>query len=521
MSYLSARFARSVTSNARLARWVSSKALVAAALLLAGAMATARLDAQQLIVRDAGPGSFGHRLGEMLSAPHRLIGPAPTPAILPRDSAYAQNVVVLHRDVVIEARVHGDVIVVGGNAFLHPGAVVDGRVIAVGGGVYESRLAITRNGVESHRDFTFEARANGTGYLLDYRLVREHPSPPLSLPGVYGIRIPAYDRSNGLSLPFGPTIALDTGYVEVNPIVTYRSNIGAFDPSLDGDIAFGRRTGVHAFIGRTTSSNDNWIWTDLVNSAAVLGLGLDTRNYYRADRGEITVHQLLETSTTELAPYIGLRAERDRSIGPDSSATGGPWSFFGRTDPEDMLRPNPPIVAGTLESVLFGALFDWQLQGVRASFNLTNEAAAFDVGSRRFLQSTLDGVVRFPTFGAQFFYLNAHVVYTFGDSAPPQRWSYLGGSGTIVTLPLLSLGGDRLVYIEGNYYVPISRLDLPLVGAPSITLRHMIGSAGVARLPAFEQNLGLRLALSFLRFDGVVDPATRTWDFGFGLSMAR
>lgn len=494
-----------------------------APLLLVGAMASARLDAQQIVVRDPGPGSFGHRLADMLASPHRLIAPAATPAVLPRDSTYAQSVVVLRRDVVIEGRIHGDVIVVGGDAFLHPGAVVDGRVIAVGGAVYESQLAITRNGVESHRDFTYDARSNGSGtsYVLDYRLVREHPSPPFLFPGVYGVRIPAYDRSDGLSLPFGPTISLDTGYFEINPIVTYRSNIGAFDPSLDGEFAFGRRMRVHAYFGRSTLSNDDWSWTDLVNSAAVLGLGLDTRNYYRADRGEVTLHRLLETSTTEFAPYLGLRAERDRSIGPDSLATSGPWSFFGRSGRDDMLRPNPPVVPGTLESVLFGALLDWQVQGVRSSFNLTNEAAAFDVGSRRFLQSTLEGTVRFPTFGAQFFYLSTHVVYTFGDTAPPQRWSYLGGSGTLVTLPLLSLGGDRLVYIESNYYTPITWLDLAVVGSPSITLRHIIGTAGVGRLPAFEQNLGLRLALSFVRFDAVVDPATRTWNFGFGLSMAR
>ncbi|HKW46435.1 MAG TPA: hypothetical protein VJN70_03290, partial [Gemmatimonadaceae bacterium] len=385
---------------------------VIAPLLLAGAMAGARLDAQQIVVRDPGPGSFGHRLAGMLASPHQLIAPAPTPAVLPRDTAFRQSVVILQRDVVIEGHVHGDVIVVGGDAFLHPGAIVDGRVIAIGGGVYGSLLAITRGGIESHGDFTFDARASGSTYVLDYRVLREHPSPAFLLPGVYGVRIPAYDRSNGLSLPFGPTISLDTGYIELNPIVTYRSNIGAFDPSLDGEFAFGRRTRLHAYFGRTTLSNDDWIWTDLVNSAAVLGLGLDTRNYYRADRGEVTLHRLVETSTLELAPYLGLRAERNRSIRPDSFATGGPWSFVGRTDREDMLRPNPHVVSGTLESVLFGTLLDWQQQGVRVSLNLTNEAAALDIGSLRFLQSTLDGVVRFPTFGPQFFFLNAHVLYT-------------------------------------------------------------------------------------------------------------
>jgi hypothetical protein len=49
----------------------------------------------------------------------------------------------------------------------------------------------------------------------------------------------------------------------------------------------------------------------------------------------------------------------------------------------------------------------------------------------------------------------------------------------------------------------------------------MIGSAGVGSLPAFHQNLGLRLALSFVRADFVVDPATRATEFGVGLSLAR
>ena len=78
-----------------------------------------------------------------------------------------------------------------------------------------------------------------------------------------------------------------------------------------------------------------------------------------------------------------------------------------------------------------------------------------------------------------------------------------------------------MLYLESNYYIPIPGVDLPTIGAPSLTLRHMIGSAGVGHLPSFEQNLALRLALSFVRFDAAVDPARRVWEFGFGLSMAR
>jgi hypothetical protein len=494
-----------------------------APLLLVGAIASAffRLDAQTVVVRDPGPGPVGRRLAEALAAPHRLIAPGPSATLLPRDSAYAQTVIVLHRDAIIEARVHGDVIVVGGDAFLHPGAIVDGRVVAIGGAVYESRLAITRAGVESHRDFTFDVQPTGQGYALDYQPTRITRSQPFTLPGIYGIRIPTYDRIDGLSLAVGPMFTLDTGRFTIDPTITYRSNLGVFDPAVMGDFAFGRRTSINVYVGRTTLTNDDWIWSELVNSAAVLGLGLDTRNYYRADRAEATVHQLFEGITAELEPFIGVRFERDRSAARDSFALHVPWSFFGRSAADRMRRPNPAITRGTLQSILLGAYATWEAQRVRASLALTNEGAAFDVGSRRFVQSTLDGMIRFPTFASQEFYFTTHVIATFGDTAPPQRWSYLGGSGTLPTLDLLSMGGDHLVYFESNYFIPFLRFDLPVVGPPSITLRHMIGSAGVGGFPDFEQNLALRVALSFLRVDFTVDPARREWEVGAGLSLAR
>jgi hypothetical protein len=492
-----------------------------APLLVVGAFASAKLDAQSVVVRDPGPGPVGRRLAAALAARHRLIAPDTGTALLPRDSVYAQTVIALHRDVSIEARVRGDVIVVGGNAFLHPGAIVDGRVIAIGGGVYESRLAIVRGGVESHRDFTFAALGTTGGYALEYESIRVQHFAPISLPGLYGLRITTYDRIDGLSLPFGPLISLDTGRYEIEPTVTYRSNLGAFDPALSGVFTLGRHTNVNLFIGRETATNDAWIWSDLVNSAAVLGLGLDTRNYYRADRVEGTLHRVFEGVSSTFDPYIGARGERSRSVLRDSLAEHVPWSIFGQTASDRMRRPNPPIVPGTLASLLLGAYVDWEAQGIRFQMDLTNEGASFDVGSQEFLQSTLDMQIRFPTFGAQEFYFNTHVIETFGDVAPPQRWGYFGGSGTIPTLALLSMGGDHLVYVESNYFIPFQRWDLPVLGPPSITIRHLIGSAGVGYLPSFDQNLVFRFALSFGRVDVAVDPARREWEVSAGLSLAR
>jgi hypothetical protein len=482
---------------------------------------SARLSAQTVVVADPGPGPVGRRLEAALLAPHHLVPPGGTPAVLPRDSVYSSTVIVLGRDAYIESRVQGDVFVVGGNAFLRPGAQVDGSVIAIGGGVYNSLLAIVRGSQESHRDFTFDVSAvPGGGYALRYRLIRATPTPFVSFPGVFGLRIPSYDRSEGLSLPFAPAFSLDSGFVVVEPTVTYRSHLGAFDPSLDVVLQPSRRLWFDGFVGRSTYTNDAWIWTNLVNSASVLGLGIDTRNYYRADRAEVTAHWLWESTTLEVEPFIGAHVERDRPVGPDSQATGSPWSFFGRNARDRILRPNPPAVRTRMEAALAGVRASWSARDVAATFLLANEAAQVQ-GGDSFVQSTAHGHVRFPTFGQQFMWVDAHAVHTFGGTLLPQRWAYLGGGGTIITMDELEMGGDELLYVESNYFIPFPHFDLPLLGPPSLTIRHAIGSAGVGHLPRFEQNLSLRAAISFARFEITLDPRRGKVESGFGLSITR
>jgi hypothetical protein len=49
----------------------------------------------------------------------------------------------------------------------------------------------------------------------------------------------------------------------------------------------------------------------------------------------------------------------------------------------------------------------------------------------------------------------------------------------------------------------------------------MIGAAGVERLPGFVNNVGIRVAMSLLKADFVIDPETREKDFSIGLTFAR
>jgi hypothetical protein len=482
----------------------------------------ARLHAQEIRVRDPGPGPVGRTLQEVLARPHRLVVGDTGRFLISRDSVYPSSVVAVGRSLVVEGRVEGDVIAVSGDIFVHPGAQVEGRAIAIGGAVYPSLLASVRGGWASHRDFTFELVRVGSGYALDYRELRGNASAPIAWPGVYGLRLPAYDRTNGLSLPFGPSIALDTSRIEIDALLTYRSQLGEIDPSLVGRLQSSRRIHAEAFVGRSTFSNDSWIWGALVNSASVIARGVDSRNYFRADRAQATVHWLSEGPAGSIEPFAGVRWERAWSTRPGLGATGGPWSAFGRDDAvEGILRPNPFVDEGSIASILLGTSATWHSQDVQLALRANIEGAPTAPDDRRFVQTTADLEVEFPAFRSHTYEFQAHVVATVGDMAPRQRWAYLGGLGTLPLIDQLSRGGDQLVYVENNYHIPIERVRLRFLGVPILTLRHTLGGADVRGFPDLEQNLALRLSVSFFRVQFDVDPASGRSQFGAGLSITR
>jgi hypothetical protein len=82
------------------------------------------------------------------------------------------------------------------------------------------------------------------------------------------------------------------------------------------------------------------------------------------------------------------------------------------------------------------------------------------------------------------------------------------------------MGGDQLLFGELRYTVPVPRVQLPFVGAPLLSARWIAGTAGVRSLPAPTHNVGLRLALGFVRVEYLFDPTgagRRAFGVGFGL----
>ena len=355
---------------------------------------------------------------------------------------------------------------------------------------------------------------------------------PISLPLGVGLRIPSYDRVNGLSLPWGPMITLSNGRFEFDPTVTYRSNIGDFDPYGKATIRISPRDALRIAGGRATFSNDTWIRSDIVNSLAAIGVGSDSRNYFRADRirGDLT-HEFISPGQT-ITPRIGILHENAWSTGEALPHSNAPWSFFGKTDRLKMRRINPAILLGHTTSATAGVNYNYDLDQTTALVDVNFEHAftAPDgelpgTSEGYYNQITADAKASFPTFGTQSFSFRGHTVYTPGDPATPQRFAYIGGAGTLATVDLLALGGDRLVYVEGEYDVPLVAPLLPFVGPPIIGVRYAAGSAGVGTLPSFIQNIGVSLGVKFIKAEYHIDPNykktsfSRRHAFSIGLSL--
>lgn len=358
--------------------------------------------------------------------------------------------------------------------------------------------------------------AADTGYV-------EYHESPLSLPLGVGLRIPSYDRVNGLSLPWGPQLATSDESLELNALVTYRSNLGKWDPSLEGFIRPGVANELKLYAGRGTFTNDGWIRSDLVNSLAALFVGSDARNYYRGDRASLRFTRSIDASALGLTPFVGWSFERDWSTG-SIAPTKYPWSFFGRKSVLRMRRLNPPVATGHINSILGGTGLQVSRGGLEAKLDVGVEHAlstSFNSvctlipadGSclatpSSFTQTTVDSRVTFPTFGAQTFAFIGHALVTSGgDIPPPQRFGYLGGSSTLATVDLLALGGDRLLFVQGDYTIPIEKIQLQFLGSPFLALRYAAGNAGVGKLPALIQNLGVGAGISIIRVDYTIDPA--------------
>jgi hypothetical protein len=468
--------------------------------LLAALFAPAMAGAQQIVLREPGPERVAAIIRTTAERPHELRAGSGD-LVLPRDSTIPRNLLVLGRSTYLSSHVEGDVVVVGGDLFLRTGSSIGGRAVAIGGGVYRSLLGTVGGPIESYRDDDYLIRTSSSGYELEYAAKPDRP-PMFQGAGLQGLLPPLYDRVNGLSLPVGALITFGDRAVEIQPTATYRSRLGQVDPGVELRIAPEKPVRVEADYGRDTRSNDEWIYGDLLNSAASFAFGNDTRNYFRAVGGTARLIGHVEKKTITFEPWIGGRTEYVRPI----SAAGNVFSIWGREDLLHMARPNPLVEQGRITSALAGASLTYSAGDVRATFRAEGEQS-FDTPdlTSSFTQLTLHGTVDFPTFHDQRLSIAGHAVTTAGDTVPRARYAYLGRASTLPLLQLLELGGDELLFVDSEYSIPINRLAMPFVGPPTLILAHYMGTAGVGSLPSLQQEIGVGVSVNLLRAALVFD----------------
>lgn len=461
-------------------------------------------------------------LRDVLARPHLLVMAPDTGLVFGRATRAGQTLVVVGGPVRLAATVRGDVVVFG-DLFLRPGADVDGRAVAIGGGVYNSTLARVGGDRLSYRGLTAVVAASpeaGTAWL-DLRNQDPAAVPRFSLPGTFGLRIPTYDRVDGLAVTFGPEVAFDTGRVRVEPAVTYRSHLGVVDPGVRASAELPRGLTAELRAARGTFTNDAWSRGDLINSIIFAGTGADARNYYRANRVEFTIGRRSDVAAGVLEPVVGFLTERASSVARDS-ASARPFTVFGRNDLESARRPNPAVTGGRITSALAGLRVRRDTPaGTRGSAEAHVEQALAVERGGRFTRAVIDLALERPLARDRSAAFLAHGAVTAGHDVPSQRYAYLGGGPTLPSLFLLEQGGTELVWAEGRYTFPLRVVRVPIVGTyPAFTVRGAAGAAGVNTLPALTPNVGLRLSVGPLRADYVFDPrgrGRRSLSVGVGL----
>lgn len=509
----------------------------AVALLAFSLLATPTVRAQDtlspptapLYVRDVGPGAPGRHLQRILSRPHVVIDARgmrmPTALRLSPDSVYDQTVVVVNGDVQVPSRIRGDVVALDGGLFLQPGAEIDGDAVAYSQDVYNSMLAVVRGRRVGYPDVGWAHERTERGTALDYRALDLYERPFIELTGIYGLDPfrGGYDRANGVSLHWGPLVNFAGGRIEAEPAIVYRSDLGAIDPRLDVGMRVNRRTRLALNAERGTFTNERWIRGDIGNSFASIFAGSDVRNYWRAWRADARAVRVWETATGQLEPWLGALYEDAWSTGPEIDPEHVVWSMLKRRDEEEgMARPNPPVRKGSIASVRAGADGEWE-SPTRLTMRLGGflEVPFDSPGGDRWVQATIDGRVSFPVIRTHSIVLETHALFTAGDSAPPQRYTYMGGSGTLPTVDLLTLGGDQAFFADARYVIPFERVRVQFLGSPTLMLRYAVGSAGVNELPDFVQNIGTRVEWGFLKLEFMYDPKRDESDTSFGIRFGR
>lgn len=473
--------------------------------------AAASVHAQTVVVRGYGEADLDAVLRSTLSGQYTLVA---QDRLIGSGDTVQGNVLVVRARLIVEGTVLGNVVGVDANMYFRPSAVVRGSVTNIAGGFYPSELATLPN-VENRPLAPYHVRESEGALIIEGTNQR----PLLKLGGLFGVQHPEYNRVDGVRVEFGPTLLLPP-FLALEPSifgsVGYATQRGDVITRAGVGLRRGRSNLVLGFENNITETNDRWIRSDLKNSLSYLWNGKDYRNYYEAERFYAEFSRTLERGARETR--VWLRGQHE-----DASplAAGGPWSVLK----PDTVRPNPLIPESTIASVQLGVESEWE--GLASAWNVNAwiESAGGDLvdSDHAFNMYALGVLYAMKAIANHTLEIEGHFRGPLPgtDALPEQRWTQLGGSGTLYTFEIGQFRGDRLVFVESEYTIPFSeRLRLPILGLPRLRLMHNIGMAWTQTDDRrFEQNIGARLQFTMVHLRYVVDPRTGDSKFSVGVSF--
>ena len=409
--------------------------------------------------------------------------------VLARGDTVPGAVLLLEGTARIAGRIEGDLYAVDGDLFLRSGASIAGDLFVLGGGFYDSEMAEVGGAITYRPNEPLRVRPARGGFEI---ISEVEPEPAFELDGTYGFHLPTYDRVSGLSIPVGALARVweAPGRPELAGGVTWIPARDDVDFRLSNSWRPGERVRLGLFAKSAVVGNEDWIRPTWYNSLAHFVAGDDVRNHFRAKRigleGEWVSPEpgvWEETSRWRLAVAAG------REISEGLSARDVTVLFGGNAAAAPSAPdPNPGIDYGDF---WFGfAGFEWAVDGRwgRTAFGLGIEAG---------IEDEIGGLVLDPD-GTEFRYdfvlvegrvslrrvtPRGHAVEGFAigradvvGRLPKQRYSTIGGIGTLPTMPLRGLRGARLLYAETTYAIPL--LGDAMLGGLDIFARGSAGGVG-------------------------------------------
>ena len=445
-----------------------------------------------------------------------------TDTVLARGDTVPGAVLLLEGTARIAGRIEGDIYVVDGDLFLRSGASITGDVVVLGGGFYDSDVAEVEGTVTYRPNEPLRVRPSRGGFEI---ISEVDPEPAFELDGTYGFHLPTYDRVNGLAFPVGAVARLSgvPGRPEVAGGLTWIPARGDVDYRLRNSWRLGERVRLGLFATSALLSNDDWIRPTWYNSLAHFVAGDDVRNHYDAKEFG------LELEWTSPEPPVWEDAARWRVVvaggreEAESVLRRNVTVLFGGESTEEYPGASPgfePALRITEGSIWFARLgFEWAAadRGGYTAFGLEAEAGFEDDVSRldHGLPPPWLPVASIDQYDYLFlegrFFLRrltpwGHAVDAFAigradvtGRLPRQRYSTIGGIGTLPTMPLRGLHGDRLLYAETTYAIPL--LGDAALGGLDLFARGSAGGIG-SRAADFELHGSMQGGL-----------ALRMWDF--------